>query len=132
MNARVRASVALAAFALLAPARGLAAEPSATTLRGIAIDQRLSDEPLPADLPRIVPTIVRLSIGDTAFSGADADAVLARLQIVLGVYQSRRTTVVLALGRLPAAESDERWAASPTPAPRGRAEPWRGRRLPDR
>jgi hypothetical protein len=110
MTARVRAAITLGAFVLLAPARGFAAEPGIATLRGIAIDERLNDEPLPADLPRIVPTIVRLSIDDTAFSGADADAILARLQVVLGVYQSRRMTVVLNLGRLPAAESDvEPW-----------------------
>ena len=77
MTVRVRVAIALAAFVLLAPARGLAAD---VKLRGIAIDQRLDAEPLPADLPRIVPTIVRLSIDATAFTGPAADATLTRLQ----------------------------------------------------
>jgi hypothetical protein len=106
----MRAAVIVAACVLFAPARGLAADATGPKLRGIAIDQRLDAEPLPADLPRIVPTIVRLSVEDTTFAGPAADAALARLQVVLGVYQSRRMTVVLALGRLPSADSDvEPW-----------------------
>src|SRR5713226_9136541 len=102
----VRVALALAACLLLAPARGLAGD---VKLRGIAIDQRLDAEPLPAD-PGMVPTIVRLSIEETAFTGPAADAALARLQDALGRYQSRHITVVLALGRVPAADSDvEPW-----------------------
>jgi hypothetical protein len=103
----VRVGLALAAFSLLAPARGLAAD---VKLRGIAIDQRLDAEPLPADLPHVVPTIVRLLIDDTAFTGPAADVTLARVRDRLALYQSRNMTVVLALGRVPAADSDvESW-----------------------
>jgi hypothetical protein len=103
----VRPALALAALVLLAPARGLAAD---VKLRGIAIDQPLDAEPLPADLTRMVPTIVRLSIDATALAGAAADATLTRLQDLLGVYQGRNMQVVLALGRVPAADDDvERW-----------------------
>jgi hypothetical protein len=102
-----RAALALAAFSLLAPARGLAAD---VKLRGIAIDQRLDAEPLPADLPHVVPTIVRLLIDGTAVTGPAADVTLARVRDHLAIYQSRNMTVVLALGRVPAADSDvESW-----------------------
>lgn len=107
MTVRVRAAIALAAFVLLAAAHGRAAD---AKLRGIAIDQRLDAELLPADLPRIVPTIVRLSIAETDFTGPSVDATLTRLQAMLGLYRSRHMTVVLALGRVPAADSDvEPW-----------------------
>jgi hypothetical protein len=107
MTVRVRAVIALGVSVLLAPAHGLAAD---VKLRGIAIDRRLDDTPLPADLPRMVPTIVRLSIDETAFTGPAADATLTRLQDVIGQYQSRQMAVVLALGGLPAADSDvEPW-----------------------
>ena len=107
MTVRVRVAIALAAFVLLAPVRGLAAE---VKLRGIAIDRRLDAEPLPADLPGLVPTIVRLSIGETAFTGPAADATLARLRAALGLYQSRQMAVVLALGSVPSADSEvESW-----------------------
>lgn len=107
MTVRVRLAMAVTAFALLAPARGLAAD---TKLRGIAIDRRLDAEPLAADLPRLVPTIIRLSIEDTAFTGPDADATLTRLRDALGLYESGHMTVVLALGRVPEADSDvEPW-----------------------
>jgi len=103
----VSVALSMAACLLLVPARGLAGD---VKLRGIAIDQRLDAEPLPADLPGIVPTIVRLSIEETAFTGPAADATLARLQDALGLYQSRHITVVLALGHVPAADSDvEPW-----------------------
>jgi hypothetical protein len=110
MTVRVRVAIALAAFVLLAPARGLAAESNVTKLRGIAIDRRLDAGPLPADLPRTVPTIVRLSIEETAFTGPAADATFTRLRDALGLYESRQITVVLALGHVPAADSDvEPW-----------------------
>jgi hypothetical protein len=107
MTGRVRVAIGLAAFVLLAPARGRAAD---VKLRGIAIDQSLEAEPLPADLPRIVPTIVRLSIAETDFAGPAVDATLTRLQARLGLYQGRQMTVVLALGHFPAADGDvELW-----------------------
>ena len=108
MTVRVRVAVALAAFVLLAPVRGLAAD---AKLRGIAIDQRLDAEPLPADLPGIVPTIVRLSIEATAVhrSGCGRDP---RTPAATCSVRTRAAsmTVVLALGRVPAADSDvEPW-----------------------
>ena len=107
MRVCFRVATALAACVLLAPARGLAAD---AKLRGIAIDQRLDAEPLPADLPGTVPTIVRLSIEATVFTGPAADATLTRLQAVLGLYRNRHITVVLALGRVPLADTDvEPW-----------------------
>jgi hypothetical protein len=102
----VRVAIALAAIVLLA-ARGMAAD---VKLRGIAIDQRLDAEPLAADVTRLVPAIIRLSIDDTAFIGPAADAALARLQDVLGRYQGRQVTIVVALGRVPDADGDvEAW-----------------------
>ncbi len=95
MTLPARLAMALAALLLLAPARGLAAD---ATLRGIAIDQRLDAEPLPADLPRIAPTIVRLAIDETAFTGPTAEASFTRLQDRLDLYLSRDMRVVLALG----------------------------------
>ena len=107
MTVRVGPAMALAAITLLAPSRGLAAE---TTLRGIAIDQSLDAEPIPADLSRVVPTIVRVSIEQTPFVGSTADATLARLRNLLGVYKSRNVQVVLALGRFPETDDDvEPW-----------------------
>jgi hypothetical protein len=107
MTPRVQVAIALAASVLLAPARGLAAD---AKLRGIAIDQPLAAEPPPADLLQSAPTIIRLSMEETAFTGPAVGAVITRLQAVLGVYQSRHATVVLALGRVPAADSDvEAW-----------------------
>jgi MucB/RseB N-terminal domain len=107
MTVHVRAAIALAAFVMFAPAHGFAAD---ERLRGIAIDLRLDAEPLPADLVRLVPTIVRLSIDGTAVAGPGADATLARLQDVLGLYQARQMKVVLALGSFPAADGDvEAW-----------------------
>ena len=107
MTRRVHVAIALAASVLPAPARGLAAD---TKLRGIAIDRPLDAEPPPADLLQTAPTIIRLSMEETAFTGPAVDAVITRLQAVLGVYQSRHATVVLALGRVPAADSDvEAW-----------------------
>jgi hypothetical protein len=107
VTVRVRVAVALAAFVLLVPVRGLAAD---ARLRGIAIDQRLDADLLPADLTRLLPMIVRLSIEEPVFSGATADTTLARLQTVLGSYGSRHQAVVLALGRVPASDSDvEPW-----------------------
>ena len=99
MNGRVPLAMAVAAFALLAPARGLAAE---TTLRGIAIDQRLDDEPLAAVAG--APMIVRLSIEQPVFSGASADAAFTRLQSQLDLYETRSVRVVLALGSVPPAD----------------------------
>ncbi len=108
MTVRVRLAIAVTAFAMLAPTRGLAAD---TRLRGIAIDRRLDAEPLAADLPRIVPTIVRLSIDQAAFADPPtADATLEQLRELLGVYQGRNMQVVLALGRVPATDGDiEPW-----------------------
>jgi hypothetical protein len=107
MTVRVRVAIALAALVLLAPARGRAAD---TQLRGIAIDQSLEAEPLRADLLRIMPTIVRLSIEESDFGGPAVDAILTRLQARLGLYQGRQMTVVLSLGHLPATDGDiEPW-----------------------
>ena len=92
MTIPVRLALAVTALALLAPTRALAAD---IKLRGIAIDRRLDAEPLPADLPRTVPTIVRLSIDDTSFTGPLADATLTRLQAAIRLYQSRQMAVVL-------------------------------------
>jgi len=103
-----RLVVAVAAFALLVPARELAAD---TKLRGIAIDRRLDADPLPADLTRNVPVIVRLSIDRAASGDAAANATLERLQRLLATYQSRNTQIVLALGGIPATD--------------GEVEPWR-------
>ena len=107
MTGRARIAIALAVFVMAAPPHARAAD---AALHGIVIDRALDAEPLPADLPRIVPTIVRLTIEDGAFAGPSADATIARLQSVLDVYQSRHTTVLVALGRVPNADSDvEAW-----------------------
>jgi hypothetical protein len=99
------ASVVAAAFLLAASsARG-----ADVTLRGIVIDRPLDSEPLPADLPTTVPTIVRLSIGQAWSSEATAGAALQRLDDALGVYQKRNVRVVLSLGNLPPDESSEAW-----------------------
>jgi hypothetical protein len=104
---RVRVALALAAFVLLVPARSLAA---GARLRGIAIDQRLDADPLPVDLTRLLPTIVRLSIEESVFSGVAAETILARLQVVLGSYRSRHQAILLALGPVPGSDSDvEPW-----------------------
>jgi hypothetical protein len=92
---------------LLTSVRVLAAE---TSLRGIAIDQRLDADPLPDDLSPGVPTIVRVSIDRTVFAGSAVDAPLARLESLLDVYGKRRTRVVIALGALPATDEQvEPW-----------------------
>jgi hypothetical protein len=110
MTARIRVATVFAMSVLLAPARGLAADGDVPKLRGIAIDQQLDAAPLPADLAAGVPTIVRLSIEETAFTGPAADATLTRLQSILSLYQSRHMAVVLALGSVPATDSDvEPW-----------------------
>src|SRR5579864_4123476 len=64
MTAAARLAMAVTVFTLLMPTRGLAAD---VKLRGIAVDRRLDAGPLPADLSRLVPTIVRLSIDPTEF-----------------------------------------------------------------
>ena len=108
MTLRARLAMALAALLLLAPARGLAAD---ATLRGIAIDQRLDAQPLPADLPRIAPTIVRLADRRDRLHRSDRGRDRSRVcRIVLDLYRSRDMTVVLALGSIPAADADvEPW-----------------------
>ena len=107
MKRCLRVAIAFAAFALVAPTRVLAAD---STLHGIAVDRRLDDEPLPADIFHMGPGLVRLSIDQTTFTGAAADATLARLRAVLTVYQNRHMAVILALGSLPAADVDvEPW-----------------------
>jgi hypothetical protein len=107
MTVCARLAMAVAAFALLAPTPGLAAD---TKLRGIAIDRRLDDDLLAADWPRTVPTIVRLSIDQLAFADPTANATLERLRVLLGVYQGRNMQVVLALGAVPTTDGDvEPW-----------------------
>ncbi len=104
MTARVRFGTALAACIILLPTWLSAAE---TKLRGIAIDQSLDAEPLPADLPPSVPLIVRLSIEPTAYSGLTADRTLMRLRDVAGLYRRRGMQVILSLGSFPARDADD-------------------------
>ena len=107
MNGRLRLATAVAAVMVLVPTCVCAAD---TKLRGIAIDQRLDAEPLPTDLPRTVPTIVRLVIEPTAFTEHTAEPTLKRLQDLLGLYQNRNLQVLLSLGSFPANDADvERW-----------------------
>ncbi len=107
MTLSVRFGTALAACIILWPTWLSAAE---TKLRGIAIDQSLDAEPLPADLPPSVPLIVRLSIEPTAYSELTADRTLTRLRDVVGVYRSRGMQVILSLGSFPAGNGDDdRW-----------------------
>ena len=124
MTLLIRLALAVTALALLAPTRGLAAD---IKLRGIAIDQRLDAAPLPADLPRIVPTIVRLSIDDTSFTGPLADATLTRLQAAIRLYQSRQMAVVLAHGR---ADGCEWWPSVTSSAMAAYASGTELRRVP--
>ena len=108
MNVRERLAVILVTV-LLAPARGYAAD---VLLRGIVLDQRLDSDALPPDLPP-VPTIVRLTLDEAAFTGPTADSRLGRLQELLGSYQTRHLQVVVALGRLPETDAEiELWRAT--------------------
>ena len=102
MNFSTRLATVAAALVLLiaSPVRG-----ADVNLRGIMIDRHLGSDPLPADLPTIVPTLVRLTIDDASASDAVASAALKRLEDVLGVYQKRNIRVVLSLGNLPSDEA---------------------------
>src|SRR3954447_7504631 len=75
----------------------------AATLRGVTIDRALEDDPLSVDLPRTVPTIVRLSVVEA--TPETREATLKRLDDVLRVYQDRNIQVVLALGTLPTTDT---------------------------
>ena len=104
MTARASLGVALAWLVLL-PMQARAA-----TLRGIAIDQAFNADPLPADLPGTVPTIVRLLLDEAQFRGQTAAGAFARLEDVLAQYQARNIQVILALGQFPAVDTDvEAW-----------------------
>jgi hypothetical protein len=103
MSARRPAGVVLAVMVVVvvvtAPAQSAAAAP----LRGVTIDLALDAEPLAADLPRTVPTIVRVAVPEPPTG--TTDAILKRLDDVLRLYQDRRIQVVLALGTLPTTDT---------------------------
>ena len=93
---RLASAVATVVLLAASPVRG-----ADINLRGIMIDRLLSSEPLPADLPTIVPTLVRLTIDDAWSSDAAATGALRRLEEVLRVYQKRNIRVVVS-ARTPA------------------------------
>ena len=104
MTARASLVVALAWLVLL-PMQAQAA-----TLHGIAVDQAFNADPLPADLPGTVPTIVRLLLDEARFRGQSAGGAFARLEDVLAQYQARHIQVILALGQFPAVDTEvETW-----------------------
>jgi hypothetical protein len=104
MIRRVGSGIVLAALMAFAPARAFAAD---VKLRGIVIDQRLDADPLPDDLPVIVPTVVRLAIDPLPTAAA---ATLKRLDDMLALYQKRNIHAVLSLGAFPSNDSDvESW-----------------------
>jgi hypothetical protein len=107
MTCRISVLAAVVCFLLFAPVHASAAVPS---LRGIAVEERLDTDLLPADLPANLPLIVRLAINPDEFTGPNADNAFRQLQDRLGVYQSRRVPVVLAIGAFPATDlAVEQW-----------------------
>jgi hypothetical protein len=105
-GARLAASITIA-LAVLSPAGAVAAE---ARLRGVVVDYRLDGEQLPGDAATIVPTIVRLSLGELSHAGTPPTETFKRLDDVVGAYQKRGVRIVLALGRIPDADSDvEPW-----------------------
>src|SRR5207237_4301584 len=101
------AARAVLAISVLWPAHGVAAE---LTLRGVVVDYRLDGDQLPADAATIVPTTVRLSLGNLPRTGVPSTEALKRLDDLLAAYQKRGIRVVLALGRIPDADGDvEPW-----------------------
>jgi hypothetical protein len=104
MTGWVRRALAALLFVLGPLTPALAAD---LTLRGVAIERNVDADPLPADVPQIVPTIVRLSIDR---SSNDADTRIARLDQSLTSYQSRNIAVVIALGPVPQSDAEvEQW-----------------------
>ncbi|HTK28630.1 MAG TPA: sigma-E factor regulatory protein RseB domain-containing protein [Vicinamibacterales bacterium] len=95
------------AVVVLTPAIGRAAD---RPLHGLAIDVRLSDDILPADVSRALPVIVRIGLDRPAVGGSGGDTSLERLGVVLDAYDVRKLKVVVALGALPADDADvETW-----------------------
>lgn len=99
MTARVPFGIAVAASLFLLTVSPTFAAPPA--LRGIAFDERLDSESLPADLPPAVPVIARIALDLTALTGDAASAALDRLQSRLDGYRRRSVPVILAIPTLP-------------------------------
>ena len=82
---------------------------AAPAIRGVAIEQSLEAEPIPAP-PADVPLVARLAIDRHVFDGSSASTAWDRLQERLKIYQSSHVAVLLALGTFPSADADvEAW-----------------------
>jgi hypothetical protein len=107
MNNTTRVARFVAAAVLLLASPVVAAEGH---LRGIIIDRPLDADLLPADVPTLAPTLVRLAIPAAWSSDAAANAALRRVDDALEAYRKRNIRVVLALGALPPDEASvEAW-----------------------
>jgi hypothetical protein len=106
MTGSLRVAIAVLGMTLMAAGQGLAAPSS---MRGIAIDERIGADPLPSDLPAAVPVIVRLLIDEQDVAGS-REAAVERVQQRLALYQARSIRVILAFGGFPATDDEvEPW-----------------------
>ncbi len=109
--ARFRAGRTLIAILLSIVWSASQASAAESVLRGLAIDQRLDEAPLPANIGAGLPLVMRLSIDGVSLTATNQ--MIPRLEERLALYRSRQQRVVLALGQLPAASAGgdeiERW-----------------------